>query len=1075
MNELLPGTEVFARGLRWEVVFAEKLGPQTLYRLRGLEGAVIGEEFDLLMPFETIDPVRHDFQPEKAAPLRNWRVYHEAFLLDQCLGGDALLAVQPGRLRLEPYQLVPVLRAIRMSRPRLMLADGVGLGKSVQAGLVLTELIARRIAHRILIVSPAGLLLAQWEQEMRTRFGLRLQVVDRALLDEIRRRTELGANPFDHIPLGLVSLDFLKQEKVLEHLERTTYDVVVIDEAHHCMDLGSAAGREDSLRHRLAEVLARRCDALLLLTATPHDGNDSSFASLCELLDPSLVDGRGELREGRYHQHVIRRLKIHIKDPRTGKPLFPDRQVMPSPVTADATRHAAFMDLHRSLVDLIAPELKRAFRSRRYEDVLSFLALLKRSVSTVAACRATLGVVANRFGQILDAQEESIADRRQRIRTLRECHKKISRFGVGTPEEEDERHQLESEDFAQQLASLNREIRQGKYHLKHKSDVAAALADLLGLADRAVGMDPKLERLVQIVQEIRRQEPRANILIYTEYIDSQVAVVEALRAAGIPGILTLSGGGADDEAVGQQKAKRQDVTTRFQENDNLILVSTDAAAEGLNLHQRCHHLIHLELPFNPNRLEQRNGRIDRYGQDRTPNVHYLYLAGTFEERILFRLIAKYERQRKRLTFVPNTLGLATASDLSNERLLQSMLEEESRLFQSGPVLFDLESPREDEGADAATQALLEEIEHSLKGFVEVARSHTWLGDAGLNAQEENLQQAGTALAAGETMSAVDLARFVADAVLLDGGDINGRLMDDEFELVLPPAWVHDLEDIPGMDPASRRARLTTRADKTSGANGQPLGFLGRAHPLVRRALDRVRHLSLGEGGLTLQDTRVSAVKTAESEPAMIFTFLGRVSSGAGREFERVLAVKVAASSSAEFLAAPSDWLADAQPDRAIPTAGVWERVFARWSDAARETAIRVAGEGFSPIAEAYMQERRKTLAGEVEALRQWLRDRIDTVIPKDSSGVAQKSLFEPAADTQATTRPDWWQIKDPTDRLAGFALDRSQPPHLRSAAESVLTIYRQRSDELRSRQEMTQPEVVPLGLLMLVPEGRHGV
>jgi len=148
---------------------------------------------------------------------------------------------------------------------------------------------ARRVAHRVLVVSPAGPLLEQWKLEMAQRFGLRFDVIDRGRLEEVRRGTALGANPFDHIPLGLASIDFLKQERVLDQLERTSYDVVVIDEAHHCMDLGTAQEREDSQRRRLAEVLARRCDAMLLLTATPHDGNDRSFASLCELLDPSLA------------------------------------------------------------------------------------------------------------------------------------------------------------------------------------------------------------------------------------------------------------------------------------------------------------------------------------------------------------------------------------------------------------------------------------------------------------------------------------------------------------------------------------------------------------------------------------------------------------------------------------------------------------------------------------------------------------------------------------------------------------------------------------------------------------------
>lgn len=201
-QELLPGTEVHARGLRWEIAFSQKLGPQTLFRLRGLEDAVKGQELDFLHPFEPLNPIIHELQPKKAGPLRNWLVYHQAFLLEQALGPDALLAVQPGRLRLEPYQFVPVLRAIRMSRPRLLLADGVGLGKTIQAGLVLTELIARRIAHRILIVSPAGPLLEQWKVEMRERFGLRLTVIDRACIEEVRKSTELGANPFDHIPRG---------------------------------------------------------------------------------------------------------------------------------------------------------------------------------------------------------------------------------------------------------------------------------------------------------------------------------------------------------------------------------------------------------------------------------------------------------------------------------------------------------------------------------------------------------------------------------------------------------------------------------------------------------------------------------------------------------------------------------------------------------------------------------------------------------------------------------------------------------------------------------------------------------
>lgn len=175
------------------------------------------------------------------------------------------MSLHQGLGSLSSVPLSPVMRALEMSRPRLLLADGVGLGKTVEAGLVITELIARRRAHRILIVSPAGPLLSQWNREMRSRFGLRFQTV-RDAGEELRRSLVLGANPFDHVSYCLTSIDFAKQEKVLQELERTSWDLVVIDEAHHCVRLGTAGDWEDSRRRRLAEVLARQADGLLLLT-----------------------------------------------------------------------------------------------------------------------------------------------------------------------------------------------------------------------------------------------------------------------------------------------------------------------------------------------------------------------------------------------------------------------------------------------------------------------------------------------------------------------------------------------------------------------------------------------------------------------------------------------------------------------------------------------------------------------------------------------------------------------------------------------------------------------------------------
>jgi superfamily II DNA or RNA helicase len=1067
---LLPGTEVRSRGLRWEVVTSESLGQQTLYRLRGLDVAVQGREFDILYPFEEdIEPVRHELQPERAAPLPNWLVYHQAFLLEQALGPNALLAVQPGRLRFEPYQLVPVHRAIRMSRVRLLLADAVGLGKTIQAGLIVTEMIARRMAHRVLIVSPAGPLLEQWRLEMAERFGLRLEVIDRSKLDEIRRGTELGSNPFDHVPLGIVSIDFLKQERILDQLERASYDIVVIDEAHHCMDVGNAVDREDSQRRNMAELLARRSDSLILLTATPHDGNDGSFASLCELLDPSLVDGRGSLRGERYRANVVRRLKKHIVDSRTKQPLFKERIVHPIPVVADPKKHAAFIEMQRQLIGLIAPELKHAFRNKRYDNVLAWIALLKRSVSTVAACGETLGVVADRYQHFLVETAEAQEFRRQRIKSLKDYARKCERFGSTTAEEERDRSLLEAEDLAQQLATLERERRKESRGQRDVSRLIDELEAIRGLADQARERDPKLDCLIATIREIRASEPGANVLVYTEYVDSQRAALGALKEAGFGDVLTMSG--EDDDRT------RSRITERFRTREGLVLVSTDAAAEGLNLHQRCHHLIHLELPFNPNRLEQRNGRIDRYGQTFEPQVRYLYLRGTFEERILLRLIAKYEKARSRLTFMPNTLGITGSTETGQIRLLKGLMDEDQKLFKEEPTLFDFDQGDENQGADEHTLETLEEIDRSLKGFERAAKTNAWLGDVGLNAEEAQVGEADRARDRGCEAENVDLAQFVCDAVRLDGGQVDGQITDEHFVVHLPTSWLHGLDELPGYNADARVVRLTTRIDVTTVGKDLPVGFLGRAHPLVRRALDRVRNLASGATARTGQDPRASAVRADVPVPTLLFTFLGRLASRAGRELERVLAARVTRDGTLEFLPFASDWYAVTDPKKAIRPTDLWKKEFASWSEEAHRRAGIACGENFEKIAKMFIEERRASLQKEEADQEGWLARRAEEITGQArSSAYVQRGFLDEESKTaiQPKARAAWESVTKPVERLAAFHTDRDQSPAARAQAEGVLQLYKQRKNSLDSLMDLRTPEVVPLGVLMIIPEHSHG-
>ncbi len=217
------GSRVSARGLACDVVEVAPLGVQTLLRLRCIGGDLVGHEWGILYPAETVTVLRSELRPDAPGPLDRWKLLHQAYLLDQVLGPADVLLADPGRLRIEPYQLVPLMRALEMARPRLLIADGVGLGKTVEAGLIVCELIARRRAHRVLVVSPPGPLLMQWAQEFRQRFALRFTAITSAAeLQELRRKLEMGGNPFDSTALCLTSLEFAKQERVLEELERST-------------------------------------------------------------------------------------------------------------------------------------------------------------------------------------------------------------------------------------------------------------------------------------------------------------------------------------------------------------------------------------------------------------------------------------------------------------------------------------------------------------------------------------------------------------------------------------------------------------------------------------------------------------------------------------------------------------------------------------------------------------------------------------------------------------------------------------------------------------------------------------
>jgi hypothetical protein len=442
-------------------------------------------------------------------------------------------------------------------------------------------------------------------------------------------------------------------------------------------------------------------------------------------------------------------------------------------------------------------------------------------------------------------------------------------------------------------------------------------------------------------------------------------------------------------------------------------------------------------------------------------VRYLYLAGTFEERVLLRLVAKYERQRARLTFVPNTLGLVVSDqgDMT-AKLLDGLAEEEASLFKQEPkseVLFDA-GVDENDVSSPAYQELLAEMDRAIGGFEKAAKTHAWLSQAGLNAEQTRVEEATAARATGSELGGLDLVRFVCDAVgsELRSSDAVRDLGGSVLELQLPPTWAHGLDDVPGWNSQKRTLLVTSEAAVRSTPDGEPVGYLGRAHPVVRRALDRVRNIPVTAGQQTL-DRRVSAVSGAAV--AMVFTFLCTVRSELGREFERVIAVHVTPDEDPTPLAEPPDWLTIADRNRAVATAGVWKKRFADWAGGREEQSRLCAAQAFEPIAGAFVKELEKELTAERQSLDTWLAERAN-----QCCGERERQLT-----LDGMPLPAWKTSGDPVERLGSFKADGSQPPQHRAEADGVLQLYTKRVERLERRRHTEQMPIATLGLLLVVP------
>lgn len=621
-----PGQVVEVRGSTWAVANVQAQGlPRSpadevaaqlshVVDLQSLDEDRLGEQLSVVWELE----VGHTVTPAQGLPET---IHAEQFDDPTTLAGfvdamrwGAVTSADPNRyqapfwsgVNVEAYQLEPLRRALGAPRTNLLLADDVGLGKTIEAGLVIQELLLRHRARTAVIVCPPSLSL-KWQDEMRDKFGLDFVIVNSELLAQVRRTHGLHANPFLMFPRVIVSMAWLPQVRAQRLLrdvyaqagspkrgKRFAFDMLVVDEAHHVAPSSPsviAGGRGyavDTQRTVAVRQLADKCEHRLFLSATPHNGHPESFTALLEMIDPRRFS-RGALLDSKALKDVtVRRLKRDL--PGKG---FKARSVRSLPFTPRDDEQEMF-----ALLDRIVVKSAKLNGTKPGGDIVTML-LKKRFLSSPFA-----------FGQTLSHYLGSKAGRGLSEDDYDDV------FGEGQSDEEEG---LWEQDEAERLRESK-----GSDPL-----VAAEPGQLEQLMEWGLSYesraDSRLDELLKFLDAVCRPNGKnwlnERVVVFTEYAHTVDWLARVLTQRGYSDVLAVIQGSTPPE---DREYIRSQFTEHPAKEPVRVLLATDAAGEGIDLQTYCHRLVNFDIPFNPSRLEQRIGRIDRYGQTHEPQVfHFL--------------------------------------------------------------------------------------------------------------------------------------------------------------------------------------------------------------------------------------------------------------------------------------------------------------------------------------------------------------------------------------------------------------------------------------------------------------------
>ncbi|HIP91348.1 MAG TPA: DUF3883 domain-containing protein [Methanothermococcus okinawensis] len=564
------------------------------------------------------------------------RLFMEAIKIRYGYLFNPLLSVCVSNVDPLPHQIEAIYKYIlREPRIRTLLADDAGAGKTIMAGLVIKELKMRGIIKRVLIVTP-GHLKEQWRRELWEKFYESFKVIDRSDF-----RLEDGDNPWERYNQVITSIDFAKQEDILKSLENVSWDLVIVDEAHKMAAYIYGKRRKETGRYKLGKVLSRTSDHLLFLTATPHKGDPENFKLLMDLLMPGFFPDYESLEnflKNRDSALFIRRLKEDLRD-FDGKPLFTKRY----PITVKF-----------SLSD---KEWKLYYRVTQYVREIYNKIMVEYSKRRNIAFALT--ILQRRMASSTYALLQSLKRRKNRLEELvrkgrRESYRNIWDLDVDFEEDIDDVERWKREERWETL-TVAEDIEELEGEIKILKELIRLCEEILG-EEEEVKLKKLKETIDGVFGEVDENSVNPKILIFTESKDTLEYLVEKLKGWGY-NVTYIHGGMKMMERIEKVREFREDCE---------IMVATEAAGEGINL-QFCNVMINYDIPWNPNRLEQRMGRIHRYGQRKDVYIFNFVAENTQEGKVLIRLLEKLEKIR-------NMLGRDRVFDVIGEILAYEKID-----------------------------------------------------------------------------------------------------------------------------------------------------------------------------------------------------------------------------------------------------------------------------------------------------------------------------------------------------------------------------------------------------------------